>query len=493
MDEMGDECIRVEVAFENKIHIVNDEGEIVSKRLPDNYVISEPLYTEEDQKGNNQELDEWLPITESRRGNSWTSTFHLICSGIGTQTLSLPLAFVYLGWIWGVICLSVAFVWQLYTMMLLVSLHESVPNTRYSRYLQLSMAAFGDRLGKLLAIFPVMYLAGGTCVMFIITGGGTLKLFSQLFCEDCSSKHHLTTTEWFLVFTCLAIFVSFFCPNLHSVALVSFLGAIMAIGYCTILWVFLVAKGRVDDTVYDPSKAVTSNVGQIRGVLNALGIIALAFRGHNVVLEIQGTMPSSPNRPSMRLMRKGVAASYAIIAACFFPVGIVGYWAFGNKFPTSGGMIMALSKSLLHKTSKPVLGLIYLQVCLSCLTAFQIYSMVIYDNMEHTYADIKKKKCPKLAKMGFRIFFGCVTFFISMAFPFLPSLAGIIGGIALPLTFGYPCLMWLAIKRPPRKSLRLWLNLGLGCLGIGLSVVVIVGAVWNLACRGLDANFFHPR
>ncbi|GJZ61548.1 lysine histidine transporter-like 8 protein [Tanacetum coccineum] len=118
-----------------------------------------------------------------------------------------------------------------------------------------------------------------------------MKLFYQLLCGDCSSKYPLTTTEWFLVFICLAILVSLFLPNLHSVALVSFLGAIMAVGYCTILWVVFVAKGRVDDVVYDPSDAVTSEASRVRSILNALGIIAVVFRGHNVVLEIQKPFP----------------------------------------------------------------------------------------------------------------------------------------------------------------------------------------------------------
>ena len=114
-----------------------------------------------------------------------------------------------------------------------------------------------------------------------------MKLFYQLLCDDCSSKRPLTTTEWFLVFICLAILVSMFCRDLHSVALISVLGSIMAVGYCTTLWIFFVAKGRGDDTVYDPSKVVESEAGRARSILNALGIIAVVFRGHNVVLEIQ--------------------------------------------------------------------------------------------------------------------------------------------------------------------------------------------------------------
>ena len=154
---------------------------------------------------------------------------------------------------------------------------------------------------------------------------------------------------------------------------------------------------------------------------------------------------------------------------------------------------MAVSRALHYHMSKPILGLIYVQVVISCVTAFQIYSMVIYDNLERAYVSRTSQECSKLTRMGIRIIFGGLTFFISVAFPFLPSLSLLIGGIALHLTFGYPSLMWIAIKRPPMKSVRWWLNLGLGCLGTGLSVLVIVGAVWNLVCRGLDANFFHPR
>lgn len=40
----------------------------------------------------------WLPITESRRGNSYYAAFHTLCSGIGVQALLLPLAFTVLGW-----------------------------------------------------------------------------------------------------------------------------------------------------------------------------------------------------------------------------------------------------------------------------------------------------------------------------------------------------------------------------------------------------------
>ncbi|KAA3482250.1 lysine histidine transporter-like 8 [Gossypium australe] len=88
--------------------------------------------------------DAWLPITESRNGNAYYAAFHTLCSGIGIQALVLPVAFTILG-TWGIITLTLAFIWQLYTLYLLVQLHESTETgMRYSRYMQLCSATFGN-------------------------------------------------------------------------------------------------------------------------------------------------------------------------------------------------------------------------------------------------------------------------------------------------------------------------------------------------------------
>ncbi|XP_021732277.1 uncharacterized protein LOC110699091 [Chenopodium quinoa] len=150
--------------------------------------------------------EEWLPITESRNGNAFYAACHTISSGIGFQALMLPLAFVSLGWIWGITCLSLGFIWQLYTTWLLIQLHESENGTRYSRYLRLSIAAFGEKLGKLLSLFPIMYLSGGTCVALIMFGSGTIKIFYQTVCgPNCKEANPLTNVEWYMVFTSCAV------------------------------------------------------------------------------------------------------------------------------------------------------------------------------------------------------------------------------------------------------------------------------------------------
>ena len=135
-------------------------------------------------------------------------------------------------------------------------------------------------------MFPVMYLSGGTCVQLIIVGGSILKQFFNTVCEAKT----VTTPECYLLFTCLAI-VGAQLPNLNSIAKVSFIGTITAIIYCTLVWSFSIAKGRLSDLSYDPSLP-ESNMDRFGGIMNAVGIIFLAFRGHNLILEIQVSVVS---------------------------------------------------------------------------------------------------------------------------------------------------------------------------------------------------------
>lgn len=154
-------------------------------------------------------------------------------------------------------------------------------------HLMPTLVLTGDKMANIFAAFPIMYLSGGTCVALIIIGGGTMKTFYQIACgASCHGKPMpLTTVEWYLVFTCAAVLLSQL-PNLNSIAGVSLVGAITAIGYCTIMWIVSVTEDRLDGVSYDRVRPV-SNVVWIFGILNSYGIIAFAFRGHNLTLEIQ--------------------------------------------------------------------------------------------------------------------------------------------------------------------------------------------------------------
>ena len=87
-------------------------------------------------------------------------------------------------------------------------------------------------------------------------------------------------------------------------------------------------KGKQENVEY--GYRYSSTAGNVFGFLSALGEVAFAYAGHNVVLEIQATFPSTPEKPSKKPMWKGVVVAYIIVALCYFPVALIGYWAFGN-------------------------------------------------------------------------------------------------------------------------------------------------------------------
>lgn len=88
-------------------------------------------------------------------------------------------------------------------------------------------------------------------------------------------------------------------------------------------------KGVQPDVSYDYRAKTTA--GKTFGFLAGLGEMAFAYAGHNVVLEIQATIPSTPDKPSKGPMWKGVVVAYIIVAICYFPLAFIGYYVFGNS------------------------------------------------------------------------------------------------------------------------------------------------------------------
>jgi amino acid permease len=115
-----------------------------------------------------------------------------------------------------------------------------------------------------------------------------MKLFFQIVCGPTCTSNPLTTVEWYLVFTSLSIVLSQL-PNLNSIAGLSLIGAVTAITYSTMVWVLSVSQQRPPSISYEPLSLAKPS-SSLFLALNALGIIAFSFRGHNLVLEIQVSM-----------------------------------------------------------------------------------------------------------------------------------------------------------------------------------------------------------
>ncbi|MFS7978201.1 putative amino acid transporter, transmembrane domain-containing protein [Helianthus anomalus] len=155
-------------------------------------------------------------------------------------------------------------------------------------------------------------------------------------------------------------------------------------------------------------------------------------------------------------------------------------------------MLTALFVFHSQDVAKSVLALASLLVILNALSTFQIYGMPTFDEMESVYVRKFKKPCAWWQRMVLRTLFGFTCFFIAVAVPFISNLAGLIGGVALPVTLAYPCFMWLRIKKPKVYSPSWWLNWGLGILGMILSGLLISAGTYVVIHDGVKFNFFKP-
>jgi len=140
-------------------------------------------------------------------------------------------------------------------------------------------------------------------------------------------------------------------------------GVVALCSYSTIAWGASAHNGREPDVSYDYRDTTVSN--NVFGVFNALGQVAFAYAGHNVVLEIQATIPTTPEKPSKIPMWRGVIVAYIVVAICYFPVALVGYWAFGQT----------VGDNVLITLGKPrwLIAMANLMVVVHVIGSYQVY------------------------------------------------------------------------------------------------------------------------
>ena len=110
--------------------------------------------------------------------------------------------------------------------------------------------------------------------------------------------------------------------------------------YSTIAWIASVHRGAQPDVEYSGRSSTTA--GNVLGFFTGLGDIAFGYAAHNVILEIQATLPSTPEKPSKKAMWKSMIVAYIVVALCYFPICIFGYWAFGNT--VDDNILLSLEK-----------------------------------------------------------------------------------------------------------------------------------------------------
>ncbi|WJX39553.1 Lysine histidine transporter 2 [Trifolium repens] len=422
-------------------------------------------------------LDNWLPVTASREGKWWYSAFHNLTAMVGAGVLSLPYAMSNMGWGPGIIILIMSWVITLYTLWQMVEMHEMIPGKRLDRYHELGQAAFGEKLGLWIVVPQQVVVEVGTCIVYMVTGGKSLKKAHDTICPDCKD---IKTSYWIIIFASVN-FVLAQCPNFNSLSVISFSAAVMSLTYSTIAWAASIKKGITPEVNYGPRSTSTSD--NVFNFLSALGDVAFAYAGHNVVLEIQATMPSTPENPSKKPMWKGVILAYIGVAFCYFPTAIIGYYMFGNS----------VDDNILITLERPpwLIAAANLFVVVHVIGGYQVFAMPVFDMIE-TVMVKNLDFAPTFAlRLSVRTLFVASTMFIAICIPFFGALLGFLGGFALaPTTYFLPCIIWLRLKKPERFGFSWTVNWICILIGVLLMTLSPIGALRNIIVQAKDYKFF---
>ena len=93
-------------------------------------------------------------------------------------------------------CLSTKFLDQLWILNKLVKINDMFSLPQFYTLLSHNLLPYaGPKLGKLLALFPILYNSGGTCIILIITGGKTLDLIFKTLCDRDAMCHAKSLTN----------------------------------------------------------------------------------------------------------------------------------------------------------------------------------------------------------------------------------------------------------------------------------------------------------
>lgn len=367
-------------------------------------------------------IDDWLPITSARNAKWWYSAFHNVTAMVGAGVLSLPYAMAELGWGPGVAVLVISWIITLYTLWQMVQMHEMIPGKRFDRYHELGQQAFGEKLGLYIVVPQQLIVEVSVNIIYMVTGGKSLKKFHDTVCDDCKS---IKLTYFIMIFASVHFVLSHL-PNFNSISWVSLVAAIMSLSYSTIAWSASVDKGVQPNVDY--GYKAKSTAGKVFNFFSALGDVAFAYAGHNVVLEIQATIPSTPEKPSKGPMWKGVIVAYIVVALCYFPVALIGFYIFGNE--VSDNILISLEKP------KWLIAMANMFVVFHVIGSYQIYAMPVFDMIETLL--VKKLNFKPTAALRFitRNIYVAFTMFIAICFPFFGGLLAFFGGFAFaPTTY----------------------------------------------------------
>ncbi|KAF7128876.1 hypothetical protein RHSIM_Rhsim10G0170200 [Rhododendron simsii] len=416
------------------------------------------------------------------RGSWLHCGYHLTSAIVAPALLSLPFAMAMLGWVGGVMCLTLGglVTFYSYNLLSLVLEHHAQLGKRQLRFRDMAHDILGPGWGRYFVNPLQLGICYGAVIACILLGGQSLK-FIYLLSEPNGT---MELYRFVIIFGSLILLLAQM-PSFHSLRHINLVSLCLCLVYCACTTAGAIYIGESKKAPAKDYAVTTTGVNRLFGVFNAISIIATTY-GNGIIPEIQATIVA----PTKGKMFKGLLVCYAVVISTFFSVGISGYWAFGNQ--SQGSILqnfMVNGKPLVNKWFLLMTNVFtFVQVIAVVLTYLQPTNVVL----ERKFADPKMDEFSirnVVPRLIFRSLAIVIATLLAAMLPFFGDIMALFGAFGcIPLDFILPMVFYNLTFKPSKKSFVFWGNTSIAVISTVLS---LVGAVASVRQIVLDAKTYR--
>ncbi|KAI3918012.1 hypothetical protein MKW92_009189 [Papaver armeniacum] len=431
-----------------------------------------------------KELDAGALFVLKSKG-SWIHTgYHLTTSIVAPPLLSLPFAFASLGWVAGIICLTVGGVvtFYSYNLISLVLEHHAELGRRHLRFRDMARDILGPRWARYYVGPIQLIVCYGAVVGSSLLGGQCMKTIYLLSdpVNEAMKLYHFV-----IIFGGLLLILAQI-PSFHSLRHINLISLLLCLAYSTCATAGSIYVGSSSKAPPKDYSLKGDTVNRLFGVFTAIAIIATTF-GNGIIPEIQATLAP----PVKGKMFKGLSVCYTVVVVTFFSVGISGYWAFGNN---AGGIIINnfrddKGNSLVPKWFLLITN-VFILLQLSAVSV--VYLQPTNELLERNFSDTKcaelsaRNVIPRLISRTLSV---ALAVTIAAMLPFFGDINALIGAFGfMPLDFTLPVIFFNLTFRPSKRGSVFWLNTSVAVVFSILAVIAAVAAIRQII---LDAKTYR--
>ncbi|KAJ4977622.1 hypothetical protein NE237_008402 [Protea cynaroides] len=408
--------------------------------------------------------------------------YHLTTAIVAPPVLSIPYAIASLGWIGGVVFLTVAAMvtFYSYNLVSLVLEHHAQKGNRFLRFRDMADHILGPGWGKYL-VGPIQFLLCYGCVVAcVLLGGQCMQTIYLLSTPNGSMKLY----EFVIILGVFTLVLAQI-PSFHSLRHINLLSLILCLTYSICTTAASVYIGYSNKAPLKDYSVQGNTENRVFNAFNAIALIATEY-GIGILPEVQATIAP----PVKGKMFKGLCVCFAVVLTAYFSVAISGYWAFGNQ-------AASILLTNFYNNGEPLVpkwflfminGLTFIQVTAVGL----VYCQPTNELLESTFADTKKAEFSirnVMPRLIFRSLFVAVATLNAAMLPFFGDINSVIGAFGfIPLDFILPAIFFNLTFRPTKLSPIFWVNTFIATL---FTIVAVISAVAAVRQIGLDASTYR--